>query len=56
MLFAHGFGCDHNKWRFVEPAFRVRYRTVLFDQGGVGRSDLSAYDNDQILRSSGLCL
>lgn len=44
MIFAHGFGCDQNMWRFVEPAFRDRYRTVLFDHVGAGQSDLSAYD------------
>ena len=37
MVFAHGFGCDQNMWRFVEPAFRDRYRTVLFDHVGAGR-------------------
>jgi sigma-B regulation protein RsbQ len=21
MLFAHGFGCDQNMWRFLTPAF-----------------------------------
>ena len=44
MLFAHGFGCDQNMWRFVAPAFETRYRTVLFDHVGAGRSDLSAWD------------
>ncbi len=44
MIFAHGFGCDQNMWRFVAPAFEDRYRTVLFDFVGAGASDLSAYD------------
>lgn len=44
IVFAHGFGCDQNMWRFVEPAFRDRYRTVLFDHVGAGQSDLTAYD------------
>ncbi|GAB2672409.1 alpha/beta hydrolase [Thalassiella azotivora] len=44
MLFAHGFGCDQSMWRHVAPAFADRYRTVLFDHVGAGRSDLSAYD------------
>ena len=44
MLFAHGFGCDQNMWRFVAPAFADRYRIVLFDHVGAGGSDLSAYD------------
>jgi sigma-B regulation protein RsbQ len=44
ILFAHGFGCDQNMWRFVWPRFADRYRLVLFDHVGAGGSDLSAYD------------
>jgi len=44
MLFAHGFGCDQNMWRFVAPAFEDDYKVVLFDHIGAGASDLSAYD------------
>jgi sigma-B regulation protein RsbQ len=44
MLFAHGFGCDQNMWRFVAPAFEEDYRVVLFDYVGSGKSDLRAYD------------
>ena len=44
MLFAHGFGCDQNMWRFVAPAFADHHRTVLFDYVGVGGSDVAAYD------------
>jgi sigma-B regulation protein RsbQ len=44
MVFAHGFGCDQNMWRFITPAFEQDYRIVLFDYVGSGRSDLSAYD------------
>lgn len=44
MVFAHGFGCDQTMWRLVAPAFEDRYRVVLFDHLGSGRSDLSAYD------------
>src|SRR4051812_27343322 len=44
MLFAHGFGCDQNMWRFVAPAFADDYKLVLFDYVGSGKSDLSAYD------------
>jgi sigma-B regulation protein RsbQ len=44
VVFAHGFGCDQNMWRFVEPAFRDRFRTVLFDYVGLGKSDLGAFD------------
>lgn len=43
MLFAHGFGCDQNMWRFVAPAFEAEYEVVLFDHVGAGRSDPSAW-------------
>ncbi len=44
MVFAHGFGCDQNMWRFITPAFQNDYRIVLFDYVGSGHSDLRAYD------------
>ena len=44
MVFAHGFGCDQNMWRFITPAFESEYRIVLFDYVGAGKSDLGAYD------------
>ncbi|UVC12531.1 alpha/beta hydrolase (plasmid) [Rhizobium sp. TH2] len=47
MMFAHGFGCDQNMWRFVAPAFEQDFKTVLFDHVGAGASDLSAYDPDK---------
>lgn len=44
MMFAHGFGCDQNMWRFVAPAFEADFRTIVFDYVGAGGSDLTAYD------------
>ncbi len=44
MLFAHGFGCDQNMWRYIYPAFEEDYRIVLFDYVGSGKSDISAYN------------
>ena len=44
MVFAHGFGCDQNMWRYVAPAFADDYRVVLFDYVGSGKSELAAYD------------
>lgn len=44
MMFAHGFGCDQNMWRFVAPAFEDQYKVILFDYVGAGQSDLSVYD------------
>ncbi|MEV6876691.1 alpha/beta hydrolase [Amycolatopsis sp. NPDC051128] len=43
VLLAHGFGCDQNLWRLVVPELAERYRVVLFDHTGAGRSDLSAW-------------
>jgi sigma-B regulation protein RsbQ len=43
LMFAHGFGCDQNMWRFVTPAFQD-HRIVLFDHVGAGGSDLTAWD------------
>lgn len=47
MLFAHGFGCDQNMWRFVTPAFENNYKIVLFDYVGAGKSDASAYNKER---------
>jgi sigma-B regulation protein RsbQ len=44
MMFAHGFGCDQNMWRYVAPTFEDSFRTILFDHVGAGGSDLSAYN------------
>ncbi|HVE45220.1 MAG TPA: alpha/beta hydrolase [Acidimicrobiales bacterium] len=44
MLFAHGFGCDQNMWRFVAPRFEPDFKVVLFDHMGAGGSDTSSYD------------
>jgi sigma-B regulation protein RsbQ len=44
MMFAHGFGCDQNMWRFVVPAFEASHPIVLFDHVGAGQSDSSAFD------------
>ena len=50
MVFLHGFGCDQTMWCYLEPLFRPRYRTVLFDLVGSGASDLAAYDFDRYAR------
>lgn len=44
MIFAHGYGCDQNMWRFITPAFEKDFKIVLFDHVGSGKSDISAYD------------
>ena len=47
LVFSHGFGCDQNAWRLLAPRYAERFRVVLFDLVGSGRSDLSAYDFDK---------
>jgi len=38
LLLAHGFGCDQNMWRFMVPLLRDKYRIILFDYVGAGKS------------------
>ena len=47
IFLAHGFGCDQNMWRLMQPSYSNRYRTVAFDLVGSGMSDLSAYDTQK---------
>jgi sigma-B regulation protein RsbQ len=47
VVLAHGFGCDQNMWRLVVPALAERFRVVLFDHVGAGRSDLSAWSAER---------
>lgn len=44
IVFAHGFGCDQDMWRYIVPGFEADYRVVLFDHVGSGRSQLQYYD------------
>ena len=53
MLFAHGFGCDQQMWRFVAPSFEASHRVVLFDHIGCGKADLAAYDSQRHARIEG---
>lgn len=53
MMFAHGFGCDQNMWRFVAPAFERDFKVILFDQIGAGGADLSAYDPERYATLAG---
>ena len=47
ILFAHGFGCDQNMWRFITPAFEDDYQIILFDYVGSGKSDIRAYSAER---------
>lgn len=47
VLFAHGFGCSQQMWRFITPAFEEDYRVISFDYVGSGASQLSAYNAER---------
>ncbi|WP_250291989.1 alpha/beta fold hydrolase [Streptomyces atroolivaceus] len=47
VMLAHGFGCDQNLWRLVAPELEKRFRVVLFDHVGAGRSDASAWSPER---------
>jgi sigma-B regulation protein RsbQ len=47
MIFAHGFGCDQNMWRFITPAFENDFKIVLFDYVGAGKSDIKSYNEER---------
>jgi sigma-B regulation protein RsbQ len=53
IMFAHGFGCDQNMWRFITPAFENDYKIVLFDYIGAGKSDLKAYEPERYASLNG---
>jgi sigma-B regulation protein RsbQ len=44
MMFAHGFGCDQNMWRFVWPEFADTFRIILFDHAGMGGASAESYN------------
>jgi sigma-B regulation protein RsbQ len=52
MVFAHGYGCDQNMWRFITPAFEDRYRIVLLDHVGHGKAEAS-FDRQKYGRLDG---
>ncbi|NDP28778.1 MAG: alpha/beta hydrolase [Flavobacterium sp.] len=47
MLFAHGYGCDQNMWRYVYPEFEKDYKIILFDHVGAGCSDHNSYSKEK---------
>jgi sigma-B regulation protein RsbQ len=47
MIFAHGFGCGQQMWRYIWPAFENDYKIVLFDYVGSGSSDIASYNQER---------
>jgi sigma-B regulation protein RsbQ len=44
IVFLHGLGADQRCWHLLAPAFEDRYRVVLLDLVGAGKSDTEAYE------------
>ncbi|MGK0503990.1 MAG: sigma-B regulation protein RsbQ [Alteromonadaceae bacterium] len=44
LMLAHGFGCDQNMWKYLTPYLEQKYKIVLFDYVGCGKSNVSAFD------------
>ena len=53
IMLAHGFGCDQTMWRFLLPYLERKFRIVLFDYVGCGKSDLNAYDKHRYAELKG---
>ncbi|MGO4109484.1 alpha/beta fold hydrolase [Paenibacillus sp. YAF4_2] len=53
IVFAHGFGCDQDMWRYMVPFFQKDYRIVLFDYVGSGSSQINYYNSDKYNRLEG---
>lgn len=47
IVFGHGFGCSQDTWKYLIPDFLEKFRVVLFDYVGSGKSDCSAYDQQR---------
>lgn len=53
LVFSHGFGCNQAMWNQLARQFTQRFRVVLYDLVGAGRSDLSAFDKAKYLTLDG---
>jgi len=53
LLFAHGFGCDQNMWRLLTPLLSEKFKIVLFDYVGSGKSDPKAFDTEKYAKLDG---
>lgn len=47
IVFAHGFGCDQDMWRYIVPSFIDNYQIVLFDYVGSGDSQIKYYNSEK---------
>lgn len=56
IIFAHGFGCDQNMWRFLVPTFEKTHRVVIFDYVGSGKSNKDYFDQVRYSELDGFAL
>lgn len=47
IVFAHGFGCDQDMWKYIVPHFEENYQIILFDYVGSGESQLEYYSSEK---------
>jgi sigma-B regulation protein RsbQ len=47
LIFSHGFGCDQTMWHYLFQHFTSRFRVVMYDLVGAGKSDLGAYNSEK---------
>lgn len=47
LIFSHGFGCDQTMWHYLFQHFTSRFRVVMYDLVGAGKSDLGAYSSEK---------
>lgn len=43
LILAHGFGTDQTSWKHIVDAFKDKYRIILYDNVGGGKSDPDAF-------------
>ena len=53
IVFGHGFGCSQNAFKRIAPALADKYKLVLLDYVGAGKSDIAAYDKEKYSRLEG---
>jgi sigma-B regulation protein RsbQ len=53
LLLAHGFGCNQQMWRFLQPKLSEDYKIVIFDYVGSGASNLAAYSKQKYAHLEG---
>src|SRR5688572_4238842 len=47
LMLCPGYGCSQEVWRHIVGRLKSKYKIILFDNVGAGRSDLNAYDHNK---------